>query len=311
MKFQSFTVIVCFTLLVLLSSPTIININNSRSTLVNAVTFDRTFDISSRIPPLNSYLAQVPSIAYRANIRALCTETKCSFSIFDREQYQLYVSSEGKEGVPIVFKTAMTANTEVEVRIDADDQKRSFKTRYHGPLYVVIRNLGLESTDSRGTVHYVALLPGRMIAMGAVVLVICFLSCITLCIGFPILYMNFEQRRRLKRHQELQRGLANQPLHHKHHHHHRRTGPASSAATDHDDDDERVYIRVPSPHTTLGESSKVGGEGYGSITTTTTTTVPNIGSSSNSGINNNQNSNEYSFTVTEDSNYINYHRQLE
>lgn len=184
------------------------------------MTYDRTYELSGHISPLKTYLAQVPGIANRVRVSALCRDTRCSFSLFDKKQFELYVDSEGKEGTAIVHRTALTPNTEQVLNIDPDEDHRSFKTRFKGPLFVVVRNLGLEPTDVKGTVHYVALVQGRMIAVGTLVLVICFLSCITVCVGLPICYMNYQNEKRLK-HQAL--------------------SPASAA------NGEQHYIQAPSP----------------------------------------------------------------
>jgi hypothetical protein len=167
---------------------------------ITAFNYNRTYDISVDIKPSQKYLAQIPSIAKSVNLRASCNTMLCSFYIFDEKEFKEYEDSKGERGRPLVSKLSIRANTIETLSIGPDKGKRTFKARYHGSLFIVIRNLGLGTTTVTGNVFYVVDIPSNVIlaVVGGVLAVFgCFLS-LLLCLHIVYTIRNQKKKRHEK-----------------------------------------------------------------------------------------------------------------
>lgn len=169
---------------------------------IRAFNYNRTYDISVDIKPSQNYLAQIPSIAKSVNLRASCNTMLCSFYIFDEKELKEYEESKGERGRPLVSKLSIRANTIETLSIEPDNGKRTFKARYHGSLFIVIRNLGLGTTTVTGNIFYVVDIPSKFILaiVGGVLAAFgCFLSFL-LCLH--VLYTLRNQKKKKKKHEK-------------------------------------------------------------------------------------------------------------
>jgi hypothetical protein len=173
MKIQQSVSILTITLIVLFSYK------------VQCANFNVTTVIDSFISPFNVHVGWIPAISTSTGIQAKCDTMLCSFYLFNSEQLQIYIQSNGTSGTPIVSEIAFFPNTVITLNIPSNAQQDNFKTRYGGPVWLVIRNLGINNTHVTGTRFayiYVATWILAIVPLAIVSPCLCCVCCICCCI---------------------------------------------------------------------------------------------------------------------------------
>jgi hypothetical protein len=161
----------------------------------HCLVYNRTTSVSTDIESMQSYLSQIPAISTSCSVRLRCTSSACSFYLFDRHEFQLFKESKGQAGNALIRRENIEPNTVTTLLIMNDKGRHTFQNRFHGSLYVVVRNTGDRVTQVTGNLSHVIIVPDYIIWLVAVGLFFLFGVCVTMVLSVYAVYMYYQTKK--------------------------------------------------------------------------------------------------------------------